>query len=303
MQSTSEMTPTENLIESAKRQRRWLRWSCRVGIVFAAVAILFATSRPLYVRWQLRQHGWRLATYPSGLPRWIPKWAAVWFDRINIAHLGPSPLQLSDLESLRRFPNLQMMTFGSTDVSEAALETMSQFPELQSLSFSTARLETAGLRHLATQRKLVHLTFFDVSLDASALEHVAACRQLTHLRLTGISDDDAHYLSRLCRLKFLGLFKCDLTDEGLKRLTEGCLDLETLTIAGAKVTDDGLAESARFRHLQDLYLHDMPITDNGVLKLNACGTLKLLSIKNTKVTSAGVTELRKSLPTLKVSIE
>ena len=47
----------------------------------------------------------------------------------------------------------------------------------------------------------------------------------------------------------------------------------------------------------------MTISDDGILKLKSCPLLQDINVKNTKVTSAGVTELRKSRPTLKVSVE
>ena len=69
------------------------------------------------------------------------------------------------------------------------------------------------------------------------------------------------------------------------------------------MTDVGLAELARHPNLRALFLQDMTISDDGILKLKSCPLLQDINVKNTKVTSAGVTELRKSRPTLKVSVE
>ena len=70
MQSPTEMTPIETIIDDAERQRKLLRRVCWAGVAFVAVAIPFVVSQPLYVRWQLRQHGWKLEPSPGrgGLP-------------------------------------------------------------------------------------------------------------------------------------------------------------------------------------------------------------------------------------------
>ena len=69
------------------------------------------------------------------------------------------------------------------------------------------------------------------------------------------------------------------------------------------MTDAALREVARLPHLNYLELVDVPITDDGIRHLKSCSTLTTLMLQKTKVTSAGVTEMRKSLPTLEVSIE
>lgn len=303
MQSTSETTPTETFIENAARQRRLLRRGCWAGIVFVVVAILFVVSQPLYVRWQLRQHGWKLSqSWGLGLPDWAPQWAVPWFGRIDFAVHERSPLQASDLNLLRRFPNLQGIILDSTEISEPAFESLSKLSQVERVTIRSARLDAVGLRHLATHPKLKSLSF-DVALDDNALKTVATCPQLIVLGLTGVTDENLRHVSRLHRLPRLVLTKSHVTDDGSTWLADNCSSLEILMIQGGPMTDLGLAELARLPKLRTLSLQDMTISDDGILKLKSCPLLQTINVKNTKVTSAGVTELRKSLPTLKVSIE
>ena len=310
MQSTSEMTPTETLIENAERQRRLLRRAAWAGVAFVAVAILFVVSQPLYVRWQLRQHGWKLEPSPGrgglpgrGLPDWAPQWADFWFGKFECVHLKRSPLTLGDLDLLQRLPEVGWIHLESTDVSELALEKIGKLPDLWVVDFDDVKLESAGLRHLAAAPKLEALNFYNTVLDETALNGIAHCRYLTGLRLTGISDDDVRQLSRLHGLKGLGIKNCRLTDAGARQLVDGMPGLTTLMISDASFSDAAVAEFARLPKLEYLVLSDVPITDAGLSELRTCASLKEVSVKNSKATSASITELRKSLPTLEVSIE
>ncbi len=304
MQSTTEMTPTETLIENAERQRRLLRRAAWAGVAFVAVSILIVVGHPLYVRWQLRQHGWVLNTsMRGGLPDWVPQWAEPWFAKICTAQLAGKPLHVSDLESLRRFSDLAKVDFDSTDVSAQSLAVLSQFPDLSSVVFLGVQIDATGLRHLATHRKLESIEFLDVYLDDSALEILATFHRLGALDVTDVTDENLRHLSRLHRLTHLGLWKSHVTDDGATWLTDNCPSLETLSIRGGPMTDVGLAEIARLPHLNYLQLVDVPITDDGIRHLMSCSTMTTLVLQKTKVTSAGVTELRKSHPSLNVTIK
>ena len=305
MQSTTEMTATETLIVEAEWQRRLLRRATWAGVAFVAVAILFVVSQPLYARWQLRQHGWKLETWSrrGGLPDWAPQWADPWFGKFDSAHLKRSPLRPGDLDLLQRLPEVGWIQLESTDVSELALEKVAKLPNLWAVDFYDVRLESAGLRHLATSPKLEALNFIDTILDETALENIASCRHVGGLRLTGISDGDLRHLSRLHGLRGLGIKNCRLTDAGARQLVDELPGLTVLVIFNASFSDAVVAEFARLPKLEDLTLVDVPITDAGLSELKMCASLKGVSVKNSKATSASTTELRKSLPGVDVSIE
>ena len=120
-------------------------------------AILFVVGHPLFVRWQLRQHGWVVDSgiYARGrLPEWVPELAIPWFGQIVDAKLERSVLRMNDLGSLREFRQLESLHLISTDVSEQHLAAASQLSPIFWLSFDDVQLESSGLRHLAALPKL-----------------------------------------------------------------------------------------------------------------------------------------------------
>lgn len=303
MQSASEMTPTETLIENAERQRRWLRRAAWAGVAFVVAAILFAVGYPPFIRWQLRQHGWYLTNSSNrGLPDWIPRWADPWFGRIDHVSLGRTPLRIGDLELLQRFPDIDSIVIYSADLSDSALEKLSQLPKLSLVEFHSVRLESVGLRHFATSPNLEHVNFFGTVLDDVALENISACRKLKQLFVTGMTDDNLRQLSRLDRLYNLGLVDPRLTDDGLRRLPGELPSLQLLWIQNAPLSASAIAECARRSKLRTVQLKDVPITDSGLLEFENCSTLQVLQLQTSRVTPTGAEELRKRAPNVHVEI-
>ncbi|MBC7820774.1 MAG: hypothetical protein IAG10_28145 [Planctomycetaceae bacterium] len=325
MQSTSEMTPTETLIENAERHRRLLRRLCWAGVAFVVAAILFAIGNPLLVRWQLRQHGWDLDDWndsSGGLPKWVPERATRWYGRITIASVEKVPLRVSDLESLREFRQLELLYLESTHVSERHLEAISQLSSIHSLILDHVQLESAGLHHLAILTDL-DLCFADMHLDDAVFENLAKCRQLTWLKLerTSFTDESLRFLSHLSMLQGLELFDCGLTNRGLDHVAN-CTSLVVLDINSVPITDAGVASLSRLPKLQrldlshchvadegakllamgspnleELRLHDLPMTDAALQELARLPKLKELWITEIPITDAGILFL-KSCPTL-----
>ena len=180
---------------------------------------------------------------------------------------------------------------------------VSQLPNLWGLDFDTVRLDSTALRHLATARKLDALNFYNMVLDDTALEYIAACHHLTGLRLTGVTDDNVRYLARISSLLGLGIRDCRLTDQGAKQLADRCLGLKVLNLDGGTFSDAAIDEFARLLKLDYLSLSDVAITDDGILKLKTCATLKGVYFRKTKVTPAGVSEFKKYLPSVDVGVE
>ena len=66
------------------------------------------------------------------------------------------------------------------------------------------------------------------------------------------------------------------------------------------MTDDGLAQLAKFSRLQTLILDGTQVTDAGLTHLRELTTLWRLDVKGTQVTYAGAAELRSILPNLTI---
>lgn len=304
MQSTTEMTTTEVLIESSEQQRRRLRRACWIGFCLSFLAFVVVIGQPLVIRWRLQQHGWNFdSTARRMLPDWIPVWLDPWFGRFESARLDRAPLRIGDLEALRQIaPQLAWIEVVGTDVSEPGVAALSQFPELTRLEFYIVRLDSAGLHHLATTPKLEVLIFNQTQLDQDAMQEISTCHGVTRLTLTGITDQDVRHLSSLVRLQSLELIESRITNDGVKELVDGCPNLESLNVYSAPITDTGLGDLIRLKKLRSMILDDIPITDEGIQQLGGCPALDYLLLQRTKVKASGVSELQTSHPRIKASV-
>ncbi|GAB6022872.1 hypothetical protein CHUAL_006969 [Chamberlinius hualienensis] len=105
--------------------------------------------------------------------------------------------------------------------------------------------------------------------DAGIKQIARHCYKLRYLNCRGceaVSDDSLTVLARSCpRLRALDVGKCDITDYGLKLLSENCLNLKKLSVKSCDmVTDKGVQSIAYYcRGLQQLNIQDCQITIEG----------------------------------------
>lgn len=78
--------------------------------------------------------------------------------------------------------------------------------------------------------------------------------------------------------------------------------LQTLKLAGTRVTDAGLDYVAQVKTLRMLDLSDTEVTDEGLQKLKALTSLQILIVKGTQVTPEGANALKAALPQLKTVV-
>ena len=89
-------------------------------------------------------------------------------------------------------------------------------------------------------------------------------------------------------------------DERLKEVSK-LQNLTHLYLHTTKITDDGLKELAKLQQLQQLNLmFPAQITDEGLKEMAKLQKLEWLSLTGTKVTEAGVAELKKALPNCRI---
>ena len=78
-------------------------------------------------------------------------------------------------------------------------------------------------------------------------------------------------------------------------------DLQSLSLAGTKVTDAGLAQLAGLSSLENLDLKGLAITDRGLAELAPVKSLKHVYVSRTGPTSAGIDALEQAIPRLHVT--
>ncbi|HLN32122.1 MAG TPA: hypothetical protein VK395_30605 [Gemmataceae bacterium] len=135
-----------------------------------------------------------------------------------------------------------------------------------------------------------------------AMEEDKAGKPIVRLDLSfkGVTDVDLGSLSGLEQLQEVYLIQTKVTDAGLTPLA-ACSRLHTLDLAGTQVTDAVMPVLSKLTELKTLGLSNTKVTDAGILKLKTLRNLQLLDVSSCKaVTSAGIQELQKSLPQVKI---
>ena len=133
--------------------------------------------------------------------------------------------------------------------------------------------------------------------SGSELKAAAVFPGLTVLTVEQATDNDLRQLKAFTRLRWLYLPCSRVTDRGLMDLAE-LTALRGLDILSESVTDHGLGYLARLRSLESLHLGTLQVTDSGLDQLAPLKSLRLLMlVGGSKVTSAGLARLSKSLPT------
>lgn len=302
MQSTSEMTPTETLIENAERQRRLLRPASWTGFVFAVAAILFVVGHPFFVRWQLRQHGWYLdsMSHRGGLPDWAPEWSHPWFGPIREAAIRREPLRTNDLHALRQFSELRYLQFESVMVSEDNLKALARHSATFQINFMGCDIEPTGLRHLAALPNLGFIYTSDMELSDSHFENLAECRQINSLDFfrTPMLDDGLRHLARMSGLTRLELFECRIADHELEYVAN-CGNLKHLRLTDSRITDAGMGSLSRLSQLESLILENCNVSDVGVKRIvDECPALKRLAVIHVPMTDAALHDIAR-LPNLR----
>lgn len=291
----------ESTIEVAERQRRWLRRSVWAGIAFVVAAVLFAIGYPLFVRSQLRQHGWLLGATvgKSGIPDWAPFSVEDWFGQINYAGIEKQPLQLRDLDLLPRFPKIAAIHLEQTEVSEPALAAISKLSEIQIAKFHSTKLDGAGLRHLAKLPKLWSIDIHKTTFDEPAIENLAKCRQLRVLEFCRVTvpDECLWHFGQLALLERLSLDPSGATDRDLEQIAN-CGNLWALDLSETHISDAGVSSLSRLSRLRTLVLKNCAVTDDGARQIaDGCPTLRYLEFEHAPMTDAAVAEFAR-LPAL-----
>lgn len=182
--------------------------------------------------------------------------------------------------------NCHQMEFLWNDEVLLSDEVMSQVanfcPGLKSISFRSATgITDEGVIQLAKScTRLEELDLYSNTsiTDRSVLPLAENCPELQALCLhkcRNLTDEALSHLGRYChKLKSLYFKSPNISDDGIKRLAEGCPCIEYLTMASQKLTDEALIHLGRH-----------------------CHNLSTITIKgNTNMTDAGVLQISQECP-------
>ena len=313
--------------DRAELDRRRLRRVCWIGCLLVLVAFVSVFGPSLSVRWRLQQHGWEIGDREFGGSRLrssLRKLHSQWFAPVEHLWLEDKPFQYGDVELLRSFATTKQIYFNGSAVPEQATRQFVEFANLERLTFFDVVLDPAGIEHLGKCRSLKTLNFGYMRVDESSLVHLEKLPNLTEFRhhetgakglqhianfvnLESLEIDDGRFadadlasLARLTKLRRLWLGDCPVTDEGARILVDSCPNLTELNLRGDQLTDGAMAHLARHPTLEFLTLDDQPISDVGLRELKTSARLKRVGIRDSKVTSTGIEELKRANPKIEV---
>jgi hypothetical protein len=204
----------------------------------------------------------------------------------------------SDLKELAGLQQLQALNLFGTEVTD--LKELSGLKSLKWLTVAHTKLTDDGLKGLADIKTLEALFVDQTEINGSGFKGL----ELSSLRMLDlgnarVTNAGMKGLAGLKSLKYLDLRgNSRLTETGIKELA-GLQSLETLFITFAN--DRHLKELSSLKSLKKLVLlSSTGVTDKGLKELAGLQSLQTLEIYLGEVTDAGVAELQKSLPKLKV---
>ncbi|TRY69163.1 hypothetical protein TCAL_13793 [Tigriopus californicus] len=160
------------------------------------------------------------------------------------------------------------------NITDVGVKYISSYcPSLRELSISDcSHITDFGLYELAKlgpNLRYLSVAKCDQISDSGVKQIAKLCYKLRYLNVRGceaVSDEAVETLARSCsRLRSLDLGKCDVTDVGLKVLSENCPNLKKLSVKSCEmVSDQGIQLIAYYcRGLQQLNVQDCPISSKG----------------------------------------
>ncbi len=187
-------------------------------------------------------------------------------------------------------------------LTDADLAVLGQVKELRALGLARARISDAGVAHLAS---LPHLELLVLNYTSVTDAGVGRLRGLTRLKSlmlveTLVGDAGLTQLRGLPGLERLGVSGTQTSDAGLVALAPALQNATWLCLCNTKVTGAVLPHLARLEHLQTLHLGNATLGDEDLPQLYGLENLKELRLAGTAATPAGILELQRQMPSVKI---
>ena len=205
------------------------------------------------------------------------------------------------LEHISKIASLERLTLYMTQVDGSGLIHLKNLTSLKNLSLSKTSITDASLAHLKEMSWLEELELYDTEVGDDGLAYLKGLTSLTRLILGSIDRDSGispitdaglAHLSKLTRLKNLGLYRTCITDGGLKHLS-GLANLETLSLNKTQITGEGFEFLNRLCPLTGLELDEIALTGAGLANLKPwSNTLENLDLTGIKLNDADLAHLR-----------
>ncbi len=225
---------------------------------------------------------------------------------LNFVSLRDSATNDETLTHIAKLKKLQYVGLRKTNVTDAGVARLGHLSELKGLDVTETTVSIEGLKPLA------HLKLDNLGFGKSAADVEGAAPELSLMfpKLESYSFAPgsvptsalaavAKAWHKLNDLKFATFTRFD--DDAFQSVGPSLPELEQLFVFQTKITDNHLAQLAQCKKLRELNLELCPeITDASIPHLQAIKSLKVVYLKQTKITPDAITSLKKQRPDLSV---
>lgn len=224
---------------------------------------------------------------------------------LETVSLTDCPLTDTAFANLRDSRQLMSLTLGNTQVTDDGLAILDNFPRLKVLNMPSG-ITDKGFVHVLNCQRLEQLGGTFRLVRGPILNRLPELDQLQTLYIYGVDASSmATDVSRLevfhqlPKLTVLHLFRSKLPRSLVKGLGQA-RQIRTLSLFHCEIESGGHAELERLQHLENLSLAGSGLSDDHVDVLSELAGLNTLDVTENELTSAGIAELRQSLPACKI---
>ena len=219
----------------------------------------------------------------------------------------------SGLVGVVELPKLSRLELSSTRVTDATLNRVADAGRLTYLDIYGTNVTADGLRRLSSLTGLRELYAGGTAADDSVIAALGGFDKIFHLDLQGtrVTDAALETIGKFKKLNSLNLARTGVTGSTVSKLS-GIEELRTLNLAGTETTDEALNAIATvlvravnpdngsgggFAWLNNLILTDTAVSDAGLANISRLKHINTLRLDGTNVTDQGVKQIAR-LPEL-----
>lgn len=200
--------------------------------------------------------------------------------------LEQSDVKNEDAKYLLDIPKLDDLDLKKTDFTATAYETLSQHKTLRKIRAPQTKFDNDCLKAIAGMKQLVALDLTDCNLVTSAgCASLAGLANLEMLKLYGrdITDEALEHISKLQKLKVLGLAQSAVSKEGLDKLANHPT-LKELDLYGCQAVNNAAIEKVgTIANLEILVLRETAVKNDGMQHLVGLKKLKELDLSESNI--------------------